>query len=142
MYYFKIILNVIIIIFATISSMPYINNFLIYRKINRNGQMVMAEIIEKNVKRFRTPNSNYDEYEYYYKVSYDVDGELYQQWLSASLSYNYYVGSMIRVYYNKECPEECMVLDETQDRIVPYRFIFSLLCIVICILAIIQDSDS
>mgnify|MGYP003223309443 CR=1 FL=1 len=130
MYYFKIILNVIIIIFATISSMPYINNFLIYRKINRNGQMVMAEIIEKNVKRFRTQNSNYDEYEYYYKVSY------------ASLSYNYYVGSMIRVYYNKECPEECMVLDETQDRIVPYRFIFSLLCIVICILAIIQDSDS
>lgn len=104
--------------------------------------MVMAEIIEKNVKRFRTPNSNYDEYEYYYKVSYDVDGELYQQWLSASLSYNYYVGSMIRVYYNKECPEECMVLDETQDGIVPYRFIFSLLCIVICILAIIQDSDS
>ena len=89
MYYFKIILNVIIIIFATISSMPYINNFLIYRKINRNGQMVMAEIIEKNVKRFRTQNSNYDEYEYYYKVSYDVDGELYQQWLSASLSYNY-----------------------------------------------------
>ena len=122
--------------------MPYINNFLIYRKINRNGQMVMAEIIEKNVKRFRTQNSNYDEYEYYYKVSYDVDGELYQQWLAASLSYNYYVGSMIRVYYNKECPEECMVLDETQDRIVPYRFIFSLLCIVICILAIIQDSDS
>lgn len=104
--------------------------------------MVMAEIIEKNVKRFRTQNSNYDEYEYYYKMSYDVDGELYQQWLSASLSYNYYVGSMIRVYYNKECPEECMVLDETQDRIVPYRFIFSLLCIVICILAIIQDSDS
>ena len=51
--------------------------------------MVMAEIIEKNVKRFRTQNSNYDEYEYYYKVSYDVDGELYQQWLSASLSYNY-----------------------------------------------------
>ena len=142
MYYFKIILNVIIIIFATISSMPYINNFLIYRKINRNGQMVMAEIIEKNVKRFRTQNSNYDEYEYYYKVSYDVDGELYQQLLSAYLSYNYYVGSMIRVYYNKECPEECMVLDETQDRIVPYRFIFSLLCIVICILAIIQDSDS
>ena len=142
MYYFKIILNVIIIIFATISSMPYINNFLIYRKINRNGQMVMAEIIEKNVKRFRTQNSNYDEYEYYYKVSYDVDGELYQQWLSAFLSYNYYVWSMVRVYYNKECPEECMVLDETQDRIVPYRFIFSLLCIVICILAIIQDSDS
>lgn len=132
-------MEILMTLFLLITEYPIVKGIFVYIGIKKNGETTMAEVKERKVKQYHQNGRVY--YEYKYLIAYEVDNESFLQWLPFYMYDNYREGSIIRVYYNKKAPCECLVLNESEEKRIRYMFILGAAGIIIGMTAIWGNFD-
>lgn len=129
-------MEILMTLILLLTEYPVVKGIFVYIGIKKNGETTMAEIKERKERQYHHDNSSKTYYEYKYLIAYEVDGESFVQWLPFYMYENYREGSLIRVYYNKKSPCECMILNESEEQRIRHMFIFCVVGILIGMTAI------
>lgn len=128
-------LKLIILIIPIIFHIRMAEIFFRYKYLKRNGSEALAEIIAVNCKHHYDENNIIIQH-YYITLKYNYNDKEYIVKVKEYFDNKYYKNQTVRIFYNANFPREIAINDSHFFRLIGYRFIFSLVVLLIAVVAV------